>query len=78
MRQAIETPPRDGSAIILEDAASGTYDVAHWSPEAGEWVGENGAPIKITPSHWFPLPVDKYRLHEDEGSSAPSRAGPSA
>src|SRR5712664_1141696 len=78
MRQGIETAPRDGSAIILEDDASRTYDVAHWSPEAGEWVGENGAPIKITPSHWFPLPVDKYRLHEDEGSSAPSRAGPSA
>jgi hypothetical protein len=32
MRQAIETAPRDGSAIILEDDASGTYDVAHWSP----------------------------------------------
>ena len=78
MRQGIETAPRDGSAIILEDDASGTYDVAHWSPEAGEWVGENGAPIKITPSHWFPLPIDKYRRHEDEGSSAPSRAGPSA
>jgi hypothetical protein len=78
MRQAIETAPRDGSAIILEDDARGTYDVAHWSPEAGEWVGENGEPIEITPSHWFPLPVDKYPRHEDEGSSAPSRAGPSA
>src|SRR5882672_8114995 len=78
MRQAIETAPKDGSAIILEDDASGTYDVAHWSPGAGEWVGENGEPIKITPSHWFPLPVNKYLRHEDEGSSAPSRAGPSA
>jgi len=78
MRQAIETAPRDGSAIILEDDASGTYDVAHWSPEAGEWVGENGAPIESTPSHWFPMPVDKYRRHEDEGSSAPSRVEPSA
>src|ERR1700682_3287287 len=77
MRQAIETPPRDGSAIILEDAASGTYDVAHWSPEAGEWGGENGGPLKITQSHWFALAVDKYRLHEDEGWSAPSRAEPS-
>jgi hypothetical protein len=44
----------------------------------GEWVGENGAPIEITPSHWFPMPIDKYRLHQDEGSSAPARAGPSA
>jgi hypothetical protein len=78
MRQAIETAPRDGSAIILEDDASGTYDVAHWSPEADEWIAENGEPIKITPSHWFPLPVNKYLRHEDEGSSDPSQAGPSA
>jgi hypothetical protein len=54
MRRTIETAPRDGQAIILEDDA-GTYDVAHWSPEAGEWIGEKGEPSKITPSHWHPL-----------------------
>jgi hypothetical protein len=78
LHQAIETAPRDGSAIILEDDASGTYDVAHWSPEAGQWVGENGEPIKLTPSRWYRMPRDKYLLEEDEGSSKPSRAGPSA
>src|ERR1700680_3127355 len=77
MRQAIETARRDGTAIILEDDAKGTYDVAHWSPEAGEWVGENGEPIKITPSHWYPMPCDKYLLQEDEGSRNPSKVGPS-
>jgi hypothetical protein len=78
MRQAIETAPRDGSTIILEDDASGTCDVAHWSPEAGEWVDENGEPIRITPSQWYPISGDKYLLQEDEGSSNPSWVGPSA
>ena len=50
MRHPIEKSPRDGTAIILEDDASGTYDVAHWSTEAGEWLGENGEPTKITPT----------------------------
>jgi hypothetical protein len=54
MRQAFETAPRDGKVVILEDDASGTYDVAHWSAEAGEWVGENDEPSKIAPTHWYP------------------------
>jgi hypothetical protein len=73
MRRTIETAPRDGNAIILEDNASGTYDVAHWSPEAGEWVGENGEPSKITPSHWHPLPGENYfQQGQDISSSAPA------
>jgi hypothetical protein len=70
-------PPRDESAIILEDDASGTYDVAHWSPEAGEWVGENGEPTKITPSHWYSMPREKYLSLESDGSSNPSQVRPS-
>jgi hypothetical protein len=52
MRQTIETAPRDGNLVILWDDASGTFDVARWLPEAGQWIGENGEPSKITPSHW--------------------------
>ena len=65
MRQTIETAPRDGNLVILGDDASGTYDVAHWSAEAGEWVGENGEPSKITPTHWYPRPRDQF-LQEDD------------
>jgi hypothetical protein len=50
MRHAIETAPRDRKFVILEDDASGSYVVAHWSPEAGECVGKNGEPSKITPT----------------------------
>jgi len=68
MRQPIEGSPRDGTAIILEDEASGTYDVGHWSAEMGEWLGENGKPTGITPTHWYPIPRDRYLGGEDEGS----------
>lgn len=53
MRYPIETAPRNGSIVVLEDDASGTRAVAYWSP-AGEWIGEFGEPSEITPSHWRP------------------------
>ena len=74
MRRTIETAPRDGRAIILEDDAIGTCDVAHWSP-FGEWVGANGEPIKITPTHWYPMPRDESLLQENKESSTPSQVG---
>ena len=75
MRHPIEKSPRDGTAIILEDDASGTYDVAHWSSEAGEWRGENGEPTKITPTHWYPIPRDQYLTGDDERSRDQSQVG---
>ncbi|WOH53761.1 hypothetical protein [Bradyrhizobium sp. sBnM-33] len=67
MRQAIETAPRDGTNVILEDDASGTYDVAYWSAEAGRWISENGEPSKITPSHWHQRHGDyQYFLQEND------------
>ena len=78
MRQTIDTAPRDGNVVILEDDAAGTYDVAHWSPEAGEWISESGEPSKITPTHWRPMPHDEYLPQEHEESSNPSRLGPSS
>jgi hypothetical protein len=77
MRHAIGTAPKDGNVVILEDYASGTCDVAHWSTEAGEWVGENGEPSKVTPSHWYPVPRDKNLPQEHDGSSNPAQVGPS-
>jgi hypothetical protein len=73
MRQTIESAPKDQEAIILEDDASGIFDVAHWSPEASEWINENGEPSKITPTHWQPLPHDRY-LQPSHPSSHAGRA----
>ena len=38
MRHPLEKSLRDGTVIILENDASGTYDVARWSTETGKWV----------------------------------------
>jgi hypothetical protein len=76
MRNAIETAPRDGEVVILEDDASGIYDVAHWSAEAAEWVGENGKPSKVAPTHWYPIPRVKFLLQQEDESSNPSRGAP--
>src|SRR6266550_4009055 len=77
MRHTIETAPRNGNVFILEDDASGTYDVAHWSAETGEWVGENGEPSKIKPTHWYSLQGDNFLQQGRDISSSPSLAGPS-
>lgn len=53
MRYPIETAPRNGSIVVLEDDASGTLEVAY-RPPSGEWIGEYGEPSAITPSHWHP------------------------
>jgi hypothetical protein len=68
MRQTIESAPRDGKIVILEDDASGTYEVARWSAKAGGWVGENGEPSKIAPTHWHLRPRDEYFLQENDRS----------
>src|SRR5438445_5198725 len=78
MRQTIETAPRDGNLVILGYDASGTYDVAHWLPEAGQWIGENGEPSKITPSRWYPMPGENYLQQGDGLPSGLSDASTSA
>ena len=60
MRHTIETAPRDGKFVILEEDAGGRYGIAHWSPEAGGWLGENGEPIKVTPAYWYPIQGENY------------------
>jgi len=60
MRRLIETAPRDGKFVILEEDASGKYNVACWSPEVDGWVGESGEPIRIAPTYWHPIEGQKY------------------
>ena len=74
MPYKIETAPRNENVVLVEDRTFGTYDVAHWSPEAGGWVGENGEPIKYTPSHWYPI---NYLQEADGLSSGLSEASTS-
>ncbi len=77
MRHAIETAPRDGEVVLLEDDASGNCALARWSPEAGGWVGENGEPSEITPTHWHPVPRVQHLLQEHHESGGPFQVSPS-
>src|SRR5260370_6011723 len=79
MRRAIETVPKDGKVVILEDDG-GTFELAHWSADARAWVKENGELSKITPTYWHATRRDEYLLQEgdefllqkESGSSSPS------
>jgi hypothetical protein len=74
MRQPIETVPRDGQPVILEDDANGTYELAQWSAQESGWIGENGKPCNVKASYWHAM----RRAEDPEGegkSSRPLRAG---
>ena len=79
MRETIETVPSDGNFVILEDDSRGSYAVARWSVKANDWIGENGEPITIVPTHWHPLAGDNNHPQEDNklGLSSPLGASPS-
>ena len=66
MRRAIDTAPRDGKFVILEDDVSGSFELAQWSAEARAWVGENGELSKITPTYWHRTRRDDYLLQEGD------------
>src|SRR5882757_1063988 len=73
MRQSIETAPRDRKTIIIEDKITGTSDFAHWSPEGRHWVRQNGELSKITPTHWYPIPIDQQIAKDKEGDFVDER-----
>src|SRR6516225_10812066 len=54
MRYPIEIAPKNGHTIVLEDESSGSFEVARWSTETDEWIGEYGEASRVTPSHWYP------------------------
>ena len=69
MRRPIDTAPRDGNFVILEDDVSGSFEFAQWSAEARGWVRENGEPSEITPTHWqtmhLPQEGDEFILQDE-------------
>lgn len=68
MRQPIDTAPRTGEDIWVEDA-SGAVEAAHWSPEAGQWVWQDDSPINLAPTHWYPLTEDIDPEEKRSGNS---------
>src|SRR4051794_21570321 len=64
MRQPIETVPKDGRAVILEDDSTGTYELARWSAQESAWVGENAKPCNIAPRYWHTMRRAEHRENE--------------
>src|SRR6476469_3726265 len=65
MRREIQTAPKDGKLVILEDDAAGTFELGRWSTKESAWVGKDGKPIAITPAHWLPLQHDPWLENEE-------------
>jgi len=49
----IETAPKNEEWIALLGESGDAFEIARWSVEKGHWVGQDGAPVRITPTHWF-------------------------
>ena len=63
----IESAPRDEFIILQDDRKdSDVYEIARWSAERSDWIGHDGEPIELTPSHW--LPID-YLCRLEQGAS---------
>ena len=68
MRRPIDTAPRNGEDIWVEDA-TGAVEVAFWSSKTGKRVWKDGSPIDNAPTHWYPATEDVDP--EDEPSGRP-------
>jgi hypothetical protein len=49
----IETAPKNEEWIALLSESGDVFEIARWSVEKGNWVGREGEPIQINPTHWF-------------------------
>jgi len=74
VRQTIESVPKDGNAVILEDHVSGSYEVAHWSAQESAWVKQNGGHCEIAPTYWHAMNSAK-ELENKENAEPASQIG---
>jgi hypothetical protein len=74
VRQPIETVPKDGNAVILEDHVSGSYELAHWSAHESAWVKESGGHCEIAPTYWHAISSTK-KLEDKENCEPASQTG---
>ena len=68
MRRPIDTAPKNGQDIWLQDA-TGAVEVGHWSPEGDKWVWQDGSPINGAPTHWYLAAEDADPEDERSGGS---------
>ena len=50
LAKPIDVAPKNGDFIILQDACS--WELGRWDQEVNGWVQPDGAPVRISPTHW--------------------------
>ncbi|SEE50720.1 hypothetical protein [Bradyrhizobium erythrophlei] len=69
MRRVIDTAPKDGTLVILEDDVSGSFESAQWSADGRGWIKKNGEPSEITATHWLTMHLpeegDEFILQDE-------------
>lgn len=54
----IESAPRNGDFVILQDSLTGSWEVGRWVEESKNWAQIDGSPLRIFPTHWMPVSND--------------------
>jgi hypothetical protein len=75
MRRTIETAPRDGKVVLLEDDATGAFELARWSTETLAWVKDNCELSEIRPTYWHDKRLDENLLQEGDANLLDGEAG---
>jgi hypothetical protein len=70
MNNTLQSIPKDGQFVIIEDA-SGDDAVVRWSSHYGTWVDLTGAPTSVRPARWSPIPKENVARERSRPQSAP-------
>ena len=52
--------PKNGDLIVLRDAISGAWAIARWAVASDTWVGVDGKPVRLLPTHWEPVAGEAF------------------
>lgn len=67
MRQPIETVPKDGTGLILQDELTGRCEIVRWSPFQNGWISPDGRSCEIAATCWYPFKAD-HPMHAAENT----------
>jgi len=70
----IESAPRNGDFVILQDSLTGSWEVGRWVEESKNWVQIDGSPLRLFATHWMPVSHDPAASsHDPVGSKSSQR-----
>ena len=70
-RRPIDTVPKDGTTVILDDDITGIHQLAHWSSETSSWVTPDGETCVMNPTHWLALQRDAELVEKTPDRTEP-------